>query len=422
MNQELLHRIQVLRQPLIAIADKYNTPLYVYDPKEVRRSYGEFDSAFRDVGESVEIFYAIKSNPCSLLLKTVVEQGAGLDASSHRELKLALEAGAKRIIYTGPAKKERDFELILDHADCITVNLETVRELTLLAEMAKKRKTKIRCGLRIITNNQSGWTKFGLPLNQLREFYDKASAFPEIEFCGIHFHISFNTNPDNYVRTLEEVAKYLTEQFSNDERQQFTYLDIGGGIYPVNTWEGYYPWNKDLEHAACPTGTLDMILNDEYHPRYIPMQITPVKDFASAIVLAMQNHIRPALPNAKMYLEPGRYLSQNSLHILLSITDIKEQSICITDGGNNMIGWEKYQHFWYTPVFNLTHFSVEREIPSLLYGSLCTPDDIWGYYLYCSDVQEGDLICLPYQGAYTYTFAQEFIREIPDVVYIGLNN
>ena len=107
------------------------------------------------------------------------------------------------------------------------------------------------------------------------------------------------------------------------------------------------------------------------------------------------------------------------MHMIFTIIDKKTDQMGIVDGGNNMIGWEKYQYFAYAPLFDLTHFSFEREIPFVTYGSLCTPNDLWGYYLHCSSVEEGDVIALPWQGAYTYTLAQEFIKPIPPVAHLG---
>ena len=96
--------------------------------------------------------------------------------------------------------------------------------------------------------------------------------------------------------------------------------------------------------------------------------------------------------------------------------DIKNEKTGIADGGNNMIGWEKHQFFYYTPFFNLSQFTDKKEIPFVTYGSLCMPDDIWGYFLFTAgQPKEGDILLLPYQGAYTYTLAQNFIREVPKV-------
>src|SRR3989338_5838534 len=162
--QKRFPQIKKLQKPLLEIARKKGTPLYVFDKTEAQKNIRDLKTAFKKEKVNLNIFFAIKSNYYPGLLRTVVEEGEGLDASSQRELKLAVKAGAKKIIYTGPAKQKKDFELILKHADKITVNLESFRELKLLGEMAAKSRKKIRCGLRVVTKSQHGWTKFGLPL------------------------------------------------------------------------------------------------------------------------------------------------------------------------------------------------------------------------------------------------------------------
>ena len=164
---------------------------------------------------------------------------------------------------------------------------------------------------------------------------------------------------------------------------------------------------------------IEAILADTYNPKYLPITAVPIEEFAQAIAGAFNVHIAPVLPNVHLYAEPGRYISHSVMHMLLSIVEKKDAQHGITDGGNNMIGWEKHQFFNYTPLFNLTNFSADREIPFIMYGSLCTPDDIWGYYLYCSSIEDGDIIAMPFQGAYTYTLAQEFIKDIPPVIDIN---
>lgn len=416
VHPQLIEHVSRLRDPLLTLAEEHGTPLYVYDRAAVRGHLGTFVQAFRDAGEEISVFYAMKSNPAGVLLEAVVEEGGNLDASSTRELRLALGAGAREILFTGPAKSEKDFALVLEHADRITVNLETLRELRLLGSMAERHGVTVRCGLRVITRHQGGWTKFGQPMENLRAFADEAKKFAHLAFNGIHFHISFNTDPERYVQTLEEIGSYCREHFSDEERAAFTYLDIGGGIYPQDTWEGLYPWNANLDLSGCTDATLEQMLQDDIHPRFLPLQIMPIAEFASAIASAMSTHIRPVLPNIRLYAEPGRYISQNAMHMLLRLVEKKSNHMGIADGGNNMVGWEKFQSYWYAPLFNLTHFAPDHETSFLLYGSLCTPDDIWGYYLHTATIEEGDVILLPCQGAYTYTFAQEFIREIPPVV------
>lgn len=417
---ERFKEIKELAPRISKIAKENATPLYIFHKAQVSQNVRTFKSAFREEGVEINIFFATKSNPYIGLLKTVVKEGEGIDVSSRRELKLAIKAGAKKIIYTGPAKTRQDFELILKHHKKITVNLESVRELKLLSQMVRLGRTEkktVKCGVRIFTKSQSGWTKFGIPLNMLRDFYDETKGKKGIDFCGIHFHISFNTSPEKYVATMEEVGAYMKKHFSADELKGFRYLDMGGGIVPPE-FEGIYPWNPEQDMTYHKgQKDIDDIMADRFHPRFIPQETKPVEVFAADIASAYKKNILSIMPNIKLYAEPGRFVSYSSMHMALTVMDVKNGNFCITDGGNNMVGWEKYQYFYYVPIFNLSQFTDKHEIPFITYGSLCTPEDIWGYYMYTKDMpKEEDILLMPFQGAYTYTLAQNFIKEIPEVI------
>lgn len=412
-----ISKIRKSRLRFIALARKNSTPLYLYDAVEVKVNLTRFKQAFAKSGLPVKIFYAIKSNPYPDLLKTIVNEGACLDASSQRELKLALAAKAKQIIYTGPAKTTEAFRLILRHRKKITVNLDSFRELELLAKLAQQRKVVVRCGVRVHTAQQQGWTKFGIALDKLRKFYDQARKHSALKFCGIQFHISLNKNPKKYVATLQELAKYLRTNFSTNELSEFKYVDIGGGFYPA-AFEGIHSWNPKqvMDFGNGANAHFKNILADKFKPRYLPIRTDPIEKFAKEIAKAWRDQIRTLLPSARLYAEPGRFISHSAMHFLLKVADLKDGRVAILDGGTNMIGWEKYQFFYYAPIFNLTHFSSTREQPCILYGSLCTPDDLWGYYFYGKKIAIGDILLIPFQGAYTYTLAQNFIKAIPQVV------
>ncbi|PIZ76675.1 hypothetical protein COY05_00275 [Candidatus Peregrinibacteria bacterium CG_4_10_14_0_2_um_filter_38_24] len=411
--KQKFQKVKTLRPRFLDIANKIGTPLYIYDKEETRKNIQTFKNAFKKEGLNINIFFATKSNYYPGLLKTVVQEKEGLDVSSQRELKLAIKAGAKKIIYTGPGKTEKDFELILKYHNKITVNLESIRELILLAKMAEKKKVKVQCGLRIYTKAQTGWTKFGTSLENLKTFFDTAKKYKSINFCGIHFHISYNKTPEKYIKTFKTLAEYLKENFTENERKQFEYIDMGGGFYP-QPFEGIHPWNPDENSMDTPDEK--DILETKPNKRYIPIKVDPIEKFAEEIVKIYKKEILPLLPNISLYAEPGRYICHSAMHMIFKIIDIKNPRLGITDGSNNMIGWERYQFFHYVPLFNLSQFDQKNEIPFVTYGSLCTPDDIWGYYLYTKNTpKEGDIIVMPFQGAYTYTFAQNFIKEVPPV-------
>lgn len=408
-------KINELKKIGLKFAKKDITPCYLYDRKEAEANLAAIKNSFKKNGVDVSIYFAVKSNFYDGLLRTVVKNGHGLDVSSQRELKLALAAGAKKIVYTGPAKSEQDFKLIRKHVDKITLNIDSFNELNVISKVLKGKK--IKAGVRIYTVNQNevGWTKFGIPLPTLRKFYDLAKKNKSLDFCGIHFHISMNKHPTKYVETLKELGAYLKKNFNEKELESFEFIDIGGGIYP-QTLEGVYKFNPNQELKYFnPDFDYDRVLRDEYKPRYTPILAEPIGNFARDISKAWKKYILPVVPEVKMYAEPGRFVSHSCLHILLRVIDIKNNKRAIIDGGNNVIGWEKYQYFYYSPVYNLTHFNPKKEQPYILYGSLCTPDDIWGYYYFGNDMKIGDVLMLPYQGCYSYATSCDFIRGMPKV-------
>ncbi len=412
--KERFDHVKKLRPLLLAIAKKRGTPLYVFDKKEAQKNLQRLKKAFEKQGIPLQIFFAVKSNPYPGLLKTVIKEGEGLDVSSVRELTMALSTKPKHVIYTGPGKTRADFDFLLKHFPSATVNLESFREMELLSTLAKSARVTVKCGLRIRTRHQGEWNRFGLPLEDLKSFYTKARTLPNIRFCGIQFHVSLNETPKPYVQTLKTLGKYLSSHFSKKELQDFEFLDIGGGFYP-ESFEGTYPWNPENEMNYLSKRTLDRILKDKKQPRYCPLAVSPIETFAHEIAQALKKEIFPAIPSVKIYAEPGRFIAHSCMHFLMTLVERRSTQSGITDGSGNMIGWEKYQFLNYAPLFNLTHFDLKQEKPFVTFGSLCTQDDIWGYYLYGKKPVEGDIFLMPFQGAYTYTLAQNFIKDIPPV-------
>jgi len=113
-------------------------------------------------------------------------------------------------------------------------------------------------------------------------------------------------------------------------------------------------------------------------------------------------------------MEPGRWLSTPSMHVLLKVIDKKEPTVVIADGGINLLGWER-PLFEFIPLLNLTRPSF-REFPVRVFGPLCTPLDIWGTTLFGEGVENGDILLVPDQGSYTYCLRQSFIKPIARVV------
>ena len=398
------------KQRILKLAQKHITPFFILDNEELENSINSYKKAFVKFLPQSEHYYAVKLNHYPEIIKKTLKSGFGLDVSSTRELKLGLSLGAKKIIFNGPAKTEIDLVEALKNHKNITVNIDSFSELTRLGKLAEKQEKSIRAGVRIFTKYHGEWTKFGIALNDLSAFWKKAKKFPRLNLAGVHFHISWNENALPYQKVIKDLSGYLKANFNQADLDQIKFIDIGGGFRPYNS-EGYYPWRLPQGRIMQETANF---FNEEpkfKHKFYIPKAIT-INEYARGIAEAIKKYLNP-LVNCLIYTEPGRYISNNAMHFLTKLVDLKAPNYGVADGGINAIGWERF-YYEYFPLINLTHPSL-KEIDFTLYGSLCMHDDLWGYYCYAKKMREGDLILVPYQGALTYSLAQNFIKEIPPV-------
>ncbi len=410
----LVERMLGKRDRLLNAAEHYGTPAYLFDREEMDQSITTFKTAFHTAMPQCKIFYAIKSNPHPLLVKNAVRHGLGLDASSGRELQLALDLGAKDILFTGPGKTNAELELALAHADRVTLNLDSVRELEKVGDLAQRKNVLIRAGIRIFTKYHGKWTKFGIPAETLKSFWDRASAFPNVQLQGIQVHMSWNSDTRPYANIIRVIADQL-KTFSKAQRDSIRFIDLGGGFLPHRT-EGLFP-------STLPQGQILTIADSHYQKetlfkdRYYLSESLSLEDYAKGIAQAAKRYLLP-LTNCALYFEPGRILSNNAMHVALRVMDVKSPTLAIADGGINMIGFDRFESDYF-PLINLTH-PARKEIPFHVFGSLCTPHDLWGTHCFATQVTEGDILTIPYQGAYTLTLSQpHFIKPVPDVFPIN---
>jgi diaminopimelate decarboxylase len=379
------------------IVNKHPAPFYVFDQPELDESIERFINAFRG-RLLLSTYYALKLNHHSLLVKRVVEKGVGLEVASIRELNIALDAGSKNILYYAPAKDKNDFRYILQHADKVRVHLDSFYELGILGELTNELKIKINAGVRINLPSFGAWTKYGIPISSLKEFWKKSEKYPLVKLNGIHFHQSRNRTTSFYANTIKKIAEYLKINFSPLQLTEIECIDIGGG----------YEWTQSEG---------EIVRNEPNWPTYKILKAPTIEEYAQAIEGAIKKYLEPIV-QATYITEPGRYICNKAMHIVLKVGHIKNKDECILNGGVNMVGWQRFEHEYF-PLVNITSPDNE-ERRCRMWGNLCTTWDIWGYYYYGKGLSVDDVIVIPYQGALSYSLAQSFINKIPSVYKLKL--
>ena len=363
------------------------------------------------------MFYAMKSNHLPEISQKAVKLGSGLDVSSGIELESALSTGCERIIFSGPGKRDEELELAVKNSERITIMLDSPGEFRRLSHVVKrsikKSRNKISTGIRIRNPLQGNWNKFGTPLDELGHFLKIISEDNLIEAEGVQFHTSWNLGPETQIKLINNIGNFLMHRVPGNYRKNFRFLDIGGGYWP-DSGEWLNPENTvagKLIRTVFPGVKFD---NRHYY-----MKSKGLAYFSKEISKTIMIH-EDILNDLEIWAEPGRWISTCSMHILLKVIDVKKSDIAITDGGINILGWER-PLTEYIPVINLTRPSgTEKNVT--VFGSLCTPDDIWGRTLFGEDIKKGDILIIPDQGAYTYSLRQGFIKPVPRIVrYDGKN-
>ena len=222
-------------------AERFGTPLYLYDFEVIERRVGQLRRA---VGPRFEIAYAVKANPSLGILSFLSRMGLSSDVASRGELLAVRRAGCppSKILSTGPAKSDADLEALV-RARVSIIHAEGEWELDQLEKIGARLRRRMTVGLRLnppwgIAEKRTiiggpGAKKFGFDLPSaervLRMKRDRG-AFPHLDLCGFQvFNASNVLDARLLVENTERVlslALSLSKKFSVSLRS----VDFGGGF------------------------------------------------------------------------------------------------------------------------------------------------------------------------------------------------
>ncbi len=223
---------------LPVIAGAVGTPFYCYSTATLVRHYRVFAEAF--AGLDTLICYAMKANSNQSVIRTFVEEGAGVDVVSEGELRRALAAGApaERIVFAGVGKTAREIAFALD-TGILCFNVESEPELDRISEIAASKAMTAAIAIRVnpdvdakthakITTGKSE-NKFGVPYTVAREVYARAARLPGIRISGVDMHIGSQVTDlapfDAAYERLADLVRALRE-----DGHAIDHVDAGGGL------------------------------------------------------------------------------------------------------------------------------------------------------------------------------------------------
>ena len=389
--------LQVGGQALSRVAARVGrTPFYVVDRTLLDRRVAELRAA---LPTQVKLHYAMKANPMPALVCHMARRVDGIDVASAGELQVALDANTdpREISFAGPGKT--DAELRQAVAAGILVNIESFREVAVLARAAADLKLPARVAVRVNPDFElkssgmkmgGGPKQFGVDAEQVPQLL-QAIGEAGLAFEGFHlFAGSQNLRPEAIIEAQQKSFE-LACRLAADAPAPVRFLNLGGGF-------------------GIP-----------YFPGEARLDLAPIGANLQQIVSAAAQR----LPQAEIVIELGRYFVGEAGLYVCRVIDRKVSRglvYLVTDGGlhhhlsaSGNFGQVIRKNY---PVAIANRMqSSTTEVVSVV-GPLCTPLDLLGDKMTLPEAQIGDLVVVYQSGAYGASASPQAFLGHPHVTEI----
>ncbi|WP_245478954.1 pyridoxal-dependent decarboxylase, exosortase A system-associated [Rubrivivax rivuli] len=358
------------------------TPFYAYSRELLQARVAQLRAV---LPAAVKLHYAMKANPMPAVVQHMATLVEGIDVASAGELKVALDAGANpaEISFAGPGK--RDPELVQAVAAGVLVNVESLRELPVLAAASQALGLPARVAVRVNPDFElkgsgmkmgGGPKQFGVDVDVVPELLNFA-AREGLAFEGFHLYAGSQNLRAESICEAQQKSYELALRLAQLAHTPVKFLNLGGGFGIP-----YFPGEQRLDLA--PIG---------------------------ANLAALSERAQAELPQAHIVIELGRYLVGEAGVYIARVVDRKVsrgQVYLVTDGGlhhalaaSGNFGQVVRKNYPVAVAWRAAGAAgaEEREAASVV-GPLCTPLDLLGDRMELPVAQVGDLVAVFQSGAY----------------------
>lgn len=357
------------------LAEKYGTPLFVYDMDDIKANYLGLKNAF--AGRKSLICFAVKANSNLSILKFLADLGAGFDCVSFNEVRKALTAGAKpyQVIYSGVGKTDEELSEAIK-AEILYINVESYAELKRLENIAQNMGKEARISIRVNPNINPkthpyistglSENKFGVSIDEARKMYLHAKKSEFLSPIGIHFHIGSQLSDVSPIFEASEIISNLLKELKALEID-IKFYDVGGGI--------------GITYKDEPKVSL--------------------YDYAQGILGSLKGQ------DETIVLEPGRFLVGNAgvflTKVLYEKTHGKKRFIIVDGAMNDVIRPSLYGA--YHEIYALN--DGEKSLADVV-GPICESGDFLGKNVELPSLNNGDILVVKSTGAYCMSMASNY--------------
>jgi diaminopimelate decarboxylase len=367
----------------VHLADKFGTPLYVYNENILRKRCRELKSLISY--KNFVVNYSPKANSNLELLKIIKEEGLRADAISPGEIFVNKMAGFKpnEILYIPNNVGEDEFQYAI-HAG-VKISVDSLSQLELYGQLNPGGEVAFRLnpGMgaghheKVITSGEK--TKFGIEIKYIPEVKRLLKEY-SLKLIGINQHIGSQFMDGNtYIESAETILS-IAKEFNDLE-----FIDLGGGFG--------IPYKKQANQAR---------LN--------------LNDLGEKLFKVINNWVKDYGKEIEFNIEPGRYIVAESGILLGKVNVVKQNydtKYIGTDIGFNVL---------VRPVMYDSHHDIEiyrkNDTPSLkeetvrIVGNICETGDIIAKDRKLPELFEKDIIGVLDSGAYGFSMSSNYNNRL----------
>ena len=325
-------------------------------------------------------YYAIKCNPCPIIIQLLNKLGCCFDCASQQEILKTINLGIdpKNIIFANPCKPV-DFIKFSRSNDVDILVIDSCYELYKIKLYHPEANLLVRIQTDDSKSKCKFNSKFGVELNEVKAILELGKVL-QLNIIGVSFHVGSGCEDTSVYRTAITDCKNVF-QIAKNLDIHMNIIDIGGGFPGTDDGKVQFDQMAEIINA-----TIDELFNETEQE------------------------------NIKFISEPGRYFVESSHTIVCSIINKKEKidqetgekliTYYISDGvyksfSNIIFDYAK-------PEFIPFNERTEKTYQSILYGESCDSLDIISKNCQLPSLAIGESIIVKNMGAYTIASSTEF--------------
>ncbi len=359
---------------LVQLAEKFGSPLYVYDAEKIQSQYKRLTNAFSKV-EKLRINYAMKALSNIAILQLLRDMGSCLDAVSIQEVQLGLHAGYSpdQIFFTPNGVSLEEIEEV--SAMGVQINIDN---LSILEQFGTKHPNVPVC-IRINPHVMAGGnanisvghidSKFGISVHQLPHLV-RIVENTKMKIVGIHMHTGSDILDIEVFLYAAEILFDAAKNFNDLE-----FLDFGSGFK--------VPYRKDdIE--------------------------TDIVELGKKLSVRFNAFCKEYGKDLTLIFEPGKFLVSEAGYFLAKVNVVKQTTSTvfaqIDSGFNHLIRPMFYgsQH----SIDNISNPKGKERFYSVV-GYICETDT-FASNRRISEINEGDVLCFRNAGAYCFSMSSNY--------------